>query len=92
MGIVIGISAENQNVAHLVALAFAVASSGNLPVVVMSLFWRKFNTAGVIAGLVCGTVAAIGLVMISPNMTYPNKVADEAKKAYTKLGKDDEDH
>jgi cation/acetate symporter len=88
LGIVIGIAAEKQNVAHLVALAFAVASSGNLPVVVLSLFWRKFNTAGVISGLLVGTVASIGLVMISPNMTYPNKVADDAKKAYSKLEKD----
>lgn len=88
LGIVIGIAAEKQNVAHLVALAFAVASSGNLPVVVLSLFWRKFNTAGVISGLVVGTVASIGLVMISPNMTYPNKVADDAQKAYTKLEMD----
>ena len=70
-GIIIGIIAEKANVAHLVALAFAVASSGNLPVVVLSLFWRKFNTAGVISGLVVGTIASIGLVMVSPNMTYP---------------------
>jgi len=88
MGIVIGIAAEKQNVAHLVALAFAVASSGNLPVVVMSLFWRKFNTAGVISGLLVGTITSIVLVMVSPNMTYPNKVADDAKKAYTKLEKE----
>lgn len=88
MGIVIGIAAEKQNVAHLVALAFAVASSGNLPVVVLSLFWRKFNTAGVIAGLLVGTIASIGLVMVSPNMTYPDRVADNAKKAYTKLETD----
>lgn len=87
VGIIIGITAEKQNVAHLVALAFAVAASGNLPVVVMSLFWRKFNTAGVISGLVVGTVASIGLVMVSPNMTYPNKVADDAKKVYTTLEK-----
>lgn len=87
-GIVIGIAAEKQNVAHLVALAFAVASSGNLPVVVLSLFWKKFNTAGVIAGLVVGTIASVGLVMVSPNMTYPDKVADNAKKAYTKLEAD----
>jgi cation/acetate symporter len=87
-GIIIGIAAEKQNVAHLVALAFAVASSGNLPVVVLSLFWRKMNTAGVIAGLVVGTIVSIGLVMVSPNMTYPEKVADNAKKAYTKLESD----
>ena len=80
IGIVIGIAAEKQNVAHLVALAFAVAASGNLPVVVLSLFWRKFNTAGVISGLLVGTIASIGLVMVSPNMTYPKVITAGAKK------------
>jgi cation/acetate symporter len=84
-GIVIGIAAEKQNVAHLVALAFAVASSGNLPAVFLSLFWKKFNTAGVISALVVGTFASILLVMISPNMTYPEVVANNAKLAYSKL-------
>ncbi|BBA69600.1 cation acetate symporter [Geobacter sulfurreducens] len=84
-GIAIGIAAEKQNVAHLVALAFAVAASGNLPVVVLSLFWKKFNTAGVIAGLVTGTVVSIALVMVSPNMTYPKKVAEDAQKVVVKL-------
>jgi cation/acetate symporter len=87
VGIVIGISAEKQNVAHLVALAFAVASSGNLPVVFLSLFWRKFNTGGVISGLVVGTIASIGLVMISPNMTYPKVVAAGAQKVITAMEK-----
>jgi len=87
MGIVIGIAAEKQNVAHLVALAFAVASSGNLPVVVLSLFWRRMNTAGVISGLVIGTVVSIGLVMVSPNMTYPQKIADGAKKTIAAMEK-----
>ena len=86
-GIVIGIIAEKANVAHLVALAFAVASSGNLPVVVLSLFWRKFNTAGVISGLVVGTIASIALVMVSPNMTYPKLVAKGAEKVITALEK-----
>ncbi|MDD2850629.1 MAG: cation acetate symporter [Desulfuromonadaceae bacterium] len=80
VGIVIGLMAEKANVAHLVALAFAVAASGNLPVVFLSLFWRKFNTAGVISGLLVGTIASIGLVMVSPNMTYPKTVAAGAKK------------
>jgi cation/acetate symporter len=86
-GIVIGIAAEKQNVAHLVALAFAVAASGNLPVVVLSLFWRKFNTGGVISGLVVGTIASIGLVMVSPNMTYPKAVAAGAKKVVVAMEK-----
>jgi len=85
--ILIGLMAEKANVAHLVALAFAVASSGNLPVVVLSLFWRKFNTAGVISGLVVGTVASIGLVMVSPNMTYPKVVAAGAQKIITAMEK-----
>ena len=84
-GILIGIAAEKQNVAHLVALAFAVAASGNLPVVVLSLFWRRMNTAGVVAGLVVGTIASIGLVMVSPNMTYPQAIADAAQKTIVAL-------
>ena len=87
VGILIGLMAEKANVAHLVALAFAVASSGNLPVVVLSLFWRKFNTAGVISGLVVGTIASIGLVMVSPNMTYPKVVAAGAKKVVVAMEK-----
>jgi cation/acetate symporter len=87
VGIMIGLLAEKANVAHLVALAFAVASSGNLPVVVLSLFWRKFNTAGVISGLVVGTIASIGLVMVSPNMTYPKLVAAGAQKVITAMEK-----
>ena len=87
VGIIIGLMAEKANVAHLVALAFAVASSGNLPVVVLSLFWRKFNTAGVISGLVVGTVASIGLVMVSPNMTYPKLVAKGAEKVIVAMEK-----
>ncbi|MDU0459215.1 MAG: cation acetate symporter, partial [Geobacteraceae bacterium] len=87
VGIIIGLMAEKANVAHLVALAFAVASSGNLPVVFLSLFWRKFNTAGVISGLVVGTVASIGLVMVSPNMTYPKVVAAGAQKVITAMEK-----
>jgi cation/acetate symporter len=86
-GILIGITAENQNVAVLVALAFAVAASGNLPVVVLSLFWRKFNTAGVICGLVVGTTAAIGLTLVSPNLTYPKQVAAGAQKIVVAMEK-----
>lgn len=84
---VIGILAEGQNVAHLVALAFAVASAGNLPTVVLSLFWRKMSTAGIVAGLVIGVVASIGLVLVSPNMQYPKAIAAGDQKIYTGLEK-----
>jgi cation/acetate symporter len=80
LAIAIGILAQGQNVAHLVALAFAVAASANLPVILLTLYWKKCNTAGVVAGLVVGTLTAIGLVMVSPNMTYPIAVKAAAQK------------
>ena len=85
--ILMGLAAEKENVVALVALAFAVAASGNFPVVILSLFWKKFNTAGIVSGLVVGTVTALGLVMISPVMTYPKKVAADAKKVVETLEK-----
>jgi cation/acetate symporter len=80
MAIAIGILARGQNVAHLVALAFAVAASANLPVVLLTLYWKRCNTAGVVAGLVVGTLSAIGLVLVSPNVTYPLQVRAAQEK------------
>jgi len=80
IAITVGILAKGQNVAHLVALAFAVAASANLPAVFLTLYWKKCNTYGVMAGMVVGTLTAIGLVMISPNMTYPKAVLASANK------------
>ena len=85
--ILMGLAAEKENIVALVALAFAVAASGNFPVIILSLFWRRFNTAGIVSGIVVGTVAAIGLVMVSPNMTYPKKIAADAKKIVDTLEK-----
>jgi cation/acetate symporter len=58
----------NANVAFLVALAFAVAASANLPVIVLSLFWRRFNTVGAVCGLATGLVASLVLIVISPSI------------------------
>ena len=85
--IVMGLAAEKENVVALVALAFAVAASGNFPAVMLSLFWKRFNTAGVISALLVGTISALALVVISPVMTYPQKIADDAKKIITTLEK-----
>ena len=56
------------NVAFLVALAFAVAASANLPVIVLSIFWKRFNTVGACAGLATGLIASIGLILVSPSL------------------------
>jgi cation/acetate symporter len=58
----------NANVAFLVALAFAVAASANLPVIVLSLFWRRFNTRGAVFGLGTGLGASILLIILSPSI------------------------
>ena len=80
VAITIGILARGQNVAHLVALAFAVAASANFPCVLLTLYWKRCNTGGIMAGMVVGTVTAIGLVLVSPNMTYPKAVKAAAQK------------
>lgn len=85
--ILMGLAAEKQNIVALVALAFAVAASGNFPVIILSLFWKKFNTAGIVSGIVVGTIAAIGLVLVSPNMTYPKKIAADARMVVDVLEK-----
>jgi cation/acetate symporter len=56
------------NVAFLVALAFAVAASANLPAIVLSIFWRRFNTMGAVSGLGIGLLASIGLILVSPSL------------------------
>ncbi|MCD5342291.1 sodium/solute symporter [Arthrobacter sp. AK04] len=61
-----GILANGQNVAFLVALAFAVAASANLPTIVYSLFWRKFTTQGAVWSMYGGLGSAIILIIFSP--------------------------
>ena len=80
MAIAIGIAAKGQNVAALVALAFAVAASANFPCVLLTLYWRRCNTTGIVAGMIVGTVAAVGLTLVSPNLTYPKVVRATAQK------------
>ena len=80
LAIYVGIAAKGQNVAHLVALAFAVAASSNLPAVFLTMYWRKANTYGIVSGMLVGAGTAILLVMLSPNMTYPLAKIADAKK------------
>lgn len=55
------------NVAFLVGLAFAVAASANLPVIVFSIFWKRFTTTGAVAGLLVGLLSSIALILVSPD-------------------------
>ena len=66
VSIVLGILARDLNVAFLVALAFAVAASGNLPAILYSLFWKRFNTTGAVGAIYGGIISAVVLVFFSP--------------------------
>ena len=62
----LGILANGQNIAFLVALAFAVAASANLPTILYSLYWRRFNTRGALWSMYGGLISCIVLIIFSP--------------------------
>jgi len=68
LAIALGILAQGVNVAVLVILAICVAASANFPVLILSLFWRRFNTGGVIGGMAAGLTSSVVLAMIGPAM------------------------
>ena len=65
----LAITAQGLNVAFLVGLAFAIAASANLPAVLMTMFWKKFNTRGAIFAIYGGLGMALLLLVLSPNFT-----------------------
>ncbi len=68
ISIVLALGAQNMNVAFLVSLAFCIAASANLPVIIYTIYWKKFTTTGALAAIVTGLVTALVLVLLSPNL------------------------
>jgi cation/acetate symporter len=66
VAIVGGIATNGQNVAFLVALAFAIAASANLPTILYTLFWKRFNTGGSLWSIYGGVIITVGLIVFSP--------------------------
>ncbi|WP_150243489.1 solute symporter family protein [Nocardiopsis quinghaiensis] len=66
VAILLAVQAREQNVAFLVGLAFAIAAAANLPVIVLTMFWRRFNTRGVEWGVYGGLSATLLLMLLSP--------------------------
>ncbi|WP_025272282.1 solute symporter family protein [Haloglycomyces albus] len=69
VAIVLAIFAQNLNVAFLVALAFAIAASANLPTLLLSIFWKRFNTSGATWGIYGGLLSAVVLVFFSSTVS-----------------------
>lgn len=68
LAVLLGIAFESQNVAFMVSLAFALAASGNFPVLLMSLLWGGCTTRGAVIGGGLGLVSALGLMVLSPSI------------------------
>lgn len=66
VAIVLSVAFRGLNVAFLVGLAFAVAASANVPVLLLALSWRRFTRGGAIAGMVSGLVSSLALIALSP--------------------------
>ena len=62
----LGIAFKTTNVAYMVGLAFAIAASANFLALFLSIFWRRFTTAGAVASIWVGVLTAVGLIVLSP--------------------------
>ena len=65
ISVVLGILAMDQNVAFLVSLAFCIAASANLPTILFSLYWKKFNTTGAVWSTYGGLISALVVLVFS---------------------------
>jgi cation/acetate symporter len=79
LAVALGILFKGQNVAFMVGLAFAVACSANFPPLLLSIVWRRFNTAGAVCSILSGAFLSVTLILLSPTvwvdlMHYPNAV------------------
>ncbi|WP_027359393.1 solute symporter family protein [Desulforegula conservatrix] len=68
IAIILGIIFKGMNVSFLVGLAFAIASSANLPSIMMMLFWKRTSAMGISCSIFVGMTSAIGLILLSPSM------------------------
>jgi cation/acetate symporter len=68
VAVLLGILFKGQNVAFMVGLAFAVACSANFPPLLLSIVWRRFNTAGAVCSILSGAVLSVALILLSPTV------------------------
>lgn len=68
VAVALGIAFEKQNIAFMVALAFAIAASANFPVLFMSVLWKDCTTKGAVIGGFMGLIASVGLTIVSPSV------------------------
>ncbi len=78
LAVIGGIFANGQNIAFLISLAFGVAASANLPAILMTMYWSRFNTRGAVWSIYAGLLSAVLIIMFStsisggPTAFFPN--------------------
>ncbi len=68
VAVFLGMVFKGQNVAFMVGLAFSIAASANFPPLLLSIVWRRFNTAGAVAAIATGALLSVGLILLSPTV------------------------
>lgn len=71
ISILLALFAQSMNVAFLSVLALGIAASANLPIILCTIYWKRFNSTGAITGMSFGLLSSIILVMLSPNVWNP---------------------
>lgn len=68
IAIILGVLFENQNIAFMVGLAFAIAASCNFPIILLSMYWSKLTTRGAMMGGWLGLITAVVLMILGPTI------------------------
>lgn len=72
ISILFALGLENINVTFLVSLTFIVAASSNLPVIVLTIYWKRFNKWGAVIGMISGLLASLMLLIFGPHIMNPD--------------------
>ncbi|MBN3786336.1 cation acetate symporter [Burkholderia sp. Ac-20353] len=67
-GLLLSHAVQNLNISFLVGLAFSISASTNFPILMLSMFWRRLTTRGVLAGGIIGLVSSVGLLVAGPTI------------------------
>ncbi|MFJ7367879.1 cation acetate symporter [Lysinibacillus sp. NPDC098008] len=71
VSIILALFAQSLNVSFLVSFAFCIGASANLPVILYTIYWKKFNSTGAVTAMVTGLVSCLVLGAMGPNVWSP---------------------
>ncbi|WP_062350534.1 cation acetate symporter [Bacillus kwashiorkori] len=62
---------ETINVTFLVSMTFIVAASSIFPVLLLTIYWKRFTEVGAISGIISGLFASLVFVALGPYIMNP---------------------